>query len=219
MTIVTVLSVKGGVGKTVTAVHLAGYFQQYGRTLLVDGDATRSATLWSRPGRLPFKVVPERQIGLELSQSQYDFMIVDTEANPPDEDFSELANACHFAVIPATPDALGLQSALQTTTKFRRARTDLCFKVLVAIVPPKPNRDGEEALQYLSAHGIPHFRTSIRRILAFQRAVLDGVTVDKIDRTNLGWRDYMDVGDELATTIISRPPEYSTDYVLRHSNG
>jgi chromosome partitioning protein len=197
-TVVTVLSVKGGVGKTVTAVHLAGYFQQYGPTLLVDGDATRSATLWSRPGRLPFRVVPERQIGLELSQARYDFMVVDTEANPPEDDFSELVNACHFAVIPATPDALGLQSALQTTAKLRRARADMPFKVLLTIVAPKPNRDGEDAMQYLAGEGIPHFRASIRRIVAFQRAVLEGVTVDKLDRTNLGWRDYADVGDELA---------------------
>src|SRR3954452_1910623 len=98
--VVTVLSVKGGVGKTVTAIHLAAFFQQFGPTLLVDGDATRSATLWSKPGKLPFKVVPERQIGLELSQRRYEYMVVDTEANPPDEDFRELVNSCHLVVVP-----------------------------------------------------------------------------------------------------------------------
>jgi chromosome partitioning protein len=199
--VVTVLSVKGGVGKTVTAVHLAGYFQQHGSTLLVDGDATRSATLWARPGKLPFRVVPERQLGFELSKTSYRFMVVDTEANPPDDDFAELVNGCHFAVIPATPDALGLQSAVQTTAKLRHARADMRFKVLLTIVAPKPNRDGEEALEYLAGQGIPHFRSSIRRIVAFQRAVLDGVTVDKLDRTNLGGRDYMQVGDEIMQSL------------------
>jgi chromosome partitioning protein len=220
-TVVTVLSVKGGVGKTVTAVHLAGYFQQLGRTLLVDGDATRSATLWARPGRLPFRVVPERQIGLELSQTSYDFMVVDTEANPPDDDFAELVRACHFAVIPATPDALGLQSAAQTTAKLRRAADSVRFKVLLTIVAPKPNRDGEDAMQYLSDQGIPHFRASIRRIVAFQRAVLEGVTVDKVDRTNLGWQDYTQTGDELlsalkeASSVGTQTPEYSAFQVSR----
>ena len=220
-TVVTVLSVKGGVGKTVTAVHLAGFFQQYGSTLLVDGDATRSATLWARPGKLPFKVVPERQIGLELSHNRYDFMIVDTEANPPDDDFAELVSACHFAVIPATPDALGLQSAVQTTAKLRRTAADVRFKVLLTIVAPKPNRDGEDAMQYLGEQEIPHFQTSIRRIVAFQRAVLEGVTVDKLDRTNLGWRDYTRAGDELLqslgkpASLSIRASEYSTTPVSR----
>jgi chromosome partitioning protein len=200
-TVVTVLSVKGGVGKTVTAVHLAAYFQQYGPTLLVDGDAARSASLWARPGRLPFRVVPERQLGLELSQNRYTFMVVDTEANPPDDDFAELVNACHFAVIPATPDALGLQSAVQTTAKLQRARPGMRFKVLLTIVAPKPNRDGDDALQYLAGQGIPHFATSIRRIVAFQRAVLEGVTVDRMDRTNLGWRDYSEVADDILSTM------------------
>ena len=207
MTIITVLSVKGGVGKTVTAVHLAGYFQQFGETLLVDGDATRSATLWSRPGRLPFKVVPERQLGMEL-QNRYDYLVLDTEANPPDDDFAELVRGCHMAVVPATADALGLQSAIQTAAKLRRAKHDMRFKVLLTIVAPKPNRDGEEAAAYLDAQAIPRFQTSIRRIVAFQRAVLEGVTVDRLDRSNLGWRDYVQVGDDIVATLDIQQAAY-----------
>jgi chromosome partitioning protein len=74
-TVLSVVSTKGGVGKTVTAVHLAAYFQQFGQTLLVDGDATRSASLWAQPGKLPFKVVPERRLTMELSDARYDFLV------------------------------------------------------------------------------------------------------------------------------------------------
>jgi chromosome partitioning protein len=198
---VTVLSAKGGVGKTVTAVHLAAYFQQYGATLLVDGDATRSATLWAQPGRLPFKVVPERSVSRELTQTHYDFIIVDTEANPTESDFRELAESSHFVVIPSIPDALGIQGTLQTVEKLKKAGNVTPFKILLTIIPPKPNRDGEDACAYFDEHGLPRFRTGIRRTIAFSRAIIDGVTVDEVDRTNLGWYDYEQVGDEIRASL------------------
>ncbi|MGB5711312.1 MAG: ParA family protein, partial [Waterburya sp.] len=58
--LITVAGFKGGIGKTTTAVHLACYFSQLGKTLLVDGDPNRSATGWSKRGEgdsFPFKVV------------------------------------------------------------------------------------------------------------------------------------------------------------------
>ena len=58
--IITVTSYKGGVGKTTTAIHLAAYLQTLAPTLLVDGDAIRSATKWnlrSEGKGLPFKVI------------------------------------------------------------------------------------------------------------------------------------------------------------------
>ena len=86
--IVTVLSAKGGVGKSTTAIHLATYFQTLAPTLLVDGDGIRSATKWSQRGNgqgLPFKVIGYAE--LARSASQFTHIIIDTEGNPSDEDF------------------------------------------------------------------------------------------------------------------------------------
>ncbi|NES25300.1 MAG: ParA family protein [Symploca sp. SIO3E6] len=41
--IISIVGYKGGVGKTTTAVHLAGYLQTKVPTLLVDSDKNRSA--------------------------------------------------------------------------------------------------------------------------------------------------------------------------------
>ncbi len=196
-TMITVLSVKGGVGKTVTAVHLAAYLQDIGPTLLVDGDATRSASLWAQPGKLPFRVVPERSVSKALSEVQYDFIVVDTEANPTDGDLKELAESSTLIIIPSTPDGLGLQGARQTIEKLNRAETGTPFKILMTIVPPKPNRDGQEAMSYLEEQGLPHFKTGIPRLVGFQRGVLEGVTIDKLDRAGLGWICYERVGGEV----------------------
>jgi chromosome partitioning protein len=203
-TVISLVSTKGGVGKTVSAVHLAAYFSGFGPTLLVDGDATRSSTLWAKPGKLPFKVIPERALSMELSKTRYQFLFLDTEANPTDTDLAELAQGSTLAIIPTGPDALGLHSVLQTADKLKRFAPKTPFKALITIVPPRPNRDGEEAAAFLDEQRIPRFRGSIRRLAAFQRAVMRGTTVANLDRTNLGWQDYITVGNEIQSTLSLR---------------
>ena len=70
------------------------------------------------------------------------------------------------------------------------------FRVLLTIVPPKPNRDGEEAETFLDEHNLPRFKSTIRRLVAFPRCVMAGVTIERIDRHNLGARDYERVAEE-----------------------
>jgi chromosome partitioning protein len=152
--------------------------------------------------------VPERGLSRELSESKYEFLVLDTEANPSDVDLSELAAACHLAIIPSIPDALGLHSVLQTAEKLNRFAPKTPFKVLLTIVPPRPNKDGEEAEAFLDQHNLPRFRSGIRRLVAFQRAVMQGVTVDRIDRSNLGWKDYQNIGDEAARCLNIQVPGY-----------
>ena len=65
--ILTVTAFKGGVGKTTTAIHLAGYLNQKAPTILIDGDLNRSAMLWASHGKLSFPVVDERE-GLKASR-------------------------------------------------------------------------------------------------------------------------------------------------------
>ncbi|MFM7909209.1 MAG: ParA family protein, partial [Microcystis sp.] len=52
--IISVVALKGGVGKTTTSIHLAAYFQEKAPTLLIDADKNRSALHWSREDTLPF---------------------------------------------------------------------------------------------------------------------------------------------------------------------
>ena len=61
MQILTVTGYKGGVAKSTAAVHLAAFFSDQGKTLLVDGDPNRTALSWSHRGHLPFTVADERQ--------------------------------------------------------------------------------------------------------------------------------------------------------------
>jgi chromosome partitioning protein len=192
--VVSVASYKGGVGKTVTAIHLAAYFHQLGATLLLDSDANRASVAWAAVGKLPFKVLPYK--GGVRHIPNYQYVIVDTEARPEEGDMKELSEGCDLLVIPTSPDAISLRVLDQTLETMKTVK-DANYRVLLTIVPPRPNKDGEAAREYLESEGVPLFRSSIRRIAAFARAALEGVTVDKVDRVSLGWRDYELVGEEI----------------------
>jgi chromosome partitioning protein len=166
-------------------------------TLLLDGDRNRSALRWAEPGKLPFKAVDNRQAAMHIGK--YKHVIVDTEAHPEQRDMKVLAGSCDLLILTCTPDSMAIQALEDARLDLGRMGAEN-YRVLLTIIPPLPNRDGEEARQYLTAQGMPVFQGGIRRIVAFQRAALAGVTVDKIDRDNLGWEDYARIGEEIERT-------------------
>lgn len=198
--IVTVASFKGGVGKTTTAVHLACYMQQKAPTLLIDGDENRSATGWNERGEkqgtpLPFKVVDELQ-GVRYAR-QFE-LIIDTQARPSKDDLKLLAGGCDLLVLPTTPDSLSLEALLLTVGALRELNFD-AFRILLTIIPPKPNRDVEDARALLEELELPVFNSHIPRLIAFQRAALRGVPVNEVQdpRAESAWQDYVKAGEEI----------------------
>lgn len=198
--IVTVTSYKGGVGKTTTAIHLAAYLQRLAPTLLVDGDGIRSATKWSQRGTgqgLPFKVIPAAQMARHLRE--YEHVVIDTEGNPSDEDFRELAEGCDLMVIPAEPETVATDGLIHTLEKLQALKVER-YKVLLTKVPPPPRTEGKQLREMLVAEGFPMFTPEIPRLAAFEKAAASGVPVYGIkdERAVRAWEAYEAVGKEIA---------------------
>lgn len=194
--IITVASFKGGVGKTTTAVHLSAYLQKKEPTLLIDGDPNRSATAYMKRGSLPFTVVDER--GAAKYARDYEHIVIDTEARPEEDDLRSLAEGCDLLVIPTTPDAMAIDALLLTVEALEKVKAGN-YRILLTVVPPRPNRDGEEAREMLAGRGLPLFKNEIKRLIAFQKASLAGVPVYEVTdpRAKIAWEDYHKVGKEI----------------------
>jgi chromosome partitioning protein len=193
--IITVAAYKGGVGKSTTAFHLAAYLQTKADTLLIDGDLNSCALNWANRGSLPFKVADEKQ-GVSLA-ALYEHIVIDTPAKPETSELKALAKGCDMMVVPSTPDAIALAATLQMAETLRQFSTN--YRVLLTVIPPYPNRAGEEAREMLKAAKVPLFSSGIRRLAVFQQAALEGVPVNMVKDTyaKIAWRSYAEIGKDI----------------------
>ncbi len=197
MKILTVASYKCGVGKSTTAVHLATFFSDKFKVLLIDGDVNRSCLEWGERGKLPFTVADERKAVRLVPE--HELIIIDTAARPGTDDLKELADQADLLVLPTIPDILSLNPMLQTAEALKGLRADAQYRALITANPPSPNTDGKILRDDLCEAGIPVFTTMIRRSLGFGKAALSGVPIRDLKNTQqrLAWHDYENLGKEI----------------------
>jgi chromosome partitioning protein len=195
--IITIASFKGGVGKTTTAVHLAGYLSKIGKTLLVDGDPNCSSSDWAAAGRLSFAVMDEAQASGEASAFKH--VVIDTKARPDELDLKELAAHTDLLIVPTTPDALALKATLKMLSTLKSINVSN-YKLLLTMIPPPPSRDGQDAVDLIKKSRLPIFKTQIKRYASYKKAALQGVLVGEVrDRSA---RTAADAYERLAREVI-----------------
>ena len=191
---IAITALKGGVGKTTTAIHLAAYFQSLAPTLLIDADRNRSAIIWSREDKLPFFVAS--QAGATSLIKNYTHFIVDTKARPEPEELKDIAEGSDLLIIPTTPNHLDIDATLKAVELLQELKAN--FKVLLTKVDGR-TKNGREAREILKEKNLPVFKSEIPLLVAFERASQKGIIIkDHTDpRAKSGWLSYQAVGKEI----------------------
>ena len=192
--IIAITALKGGVGKTTTAIHLAAYLQKKAPTLLIDADKNRSAMVWSKEEKLPFYVAS--QAGSTGLIKKYPHIVVDTQARPEPSEVEDLAEGSDLLIVPTTPNHLDLDATLKAVDLLEPMRAS--YKILLTQVDAR-TRSGREARKFLEQLNLPLFKVDIPRLVAFERAPERGVSISDYPdpRSRTAWSSYSSVGQEI----------------------
>ncbi|ULH14150.1 ParA family protein (plasmid) [Deinococcus sp. KNUC1210] len=200
--VISVASLKGGVGKTTSAIHIAAHLALAGqKVLLADGDRIRTATAWARGGHLPFPVLPIT--ALARGVAQYDAVVMDTEGGVENGKLIEYAQTSDLIVLPTSPDINGLDGASQTAEVLRSGGiAPQRYAALMTMVRPGGMKD-IQARRGLNDLGVPVLKTGVRISEAFRDASNAAVLVRDVKSEVAArcWRDYQDVTAEVIARI------------------
>lgn len=175
MSIYAILSLKGGVGKTTSAMHLAAVAAEQGqRAVVLDGDEERSASEWARlADGLPFEVRPAERDRIarqarELKKEGYT-VLIDTPPNNRDV-LTRAANVATTCLIPLPPTGLDVNRMVATLELLRdvEASRGSLDAVLLLTRWDGRKRLAKEALGALAA--LPLLESRVRDLARYQDA-------------------------------------------------
>jgi chromosome partitioning protein len=126
---------------------------------------------------LLFTVVPIGQ--LAMHSQKFEHIVIDTEANPSDEDFKDAALGCNLLIIPAEPETTATDGLSYTLGKLREMEHDR-YRVLLTKVPPPPQTEGRQPRASLKQAGIPLFKPEIPLLVAYRKASAKGFSVTDV---------------------------------------
>jgi chromosome partitioning protein len=174
MQTLTLLSQKGGSGKTTLAIHLAAEASRRGlRTLLIDLDPQASAARWAdRRGDRPPDVSSEHPGRIEAviadaARRGYQLAVLDT-APHADQAALQAARIADLVLIPCRPSILDLDAVQATLDLCHLAKRRALVVINAAPVRSRVVADARTAIERLHgtvADAVMHERVALRHAL------------------------------------------------------
>lgn len=162
--IISIGNMKGGVGKTTTAVNLAQQLGRKGKTLLLDADEELQCSVEWRSGDFDgwtFDALPYR--GYQPSDSaDKQFVVIDTKGNEQGGDLLSLAQQSDLLLIPTKPDGLSATGLIRTLAPLVEAGVTNYRVLIVANMGGR----GEELRDALAEQDVPVLTTIVRHSTA-----------------------------------------------------
>lgn len=184
MKILSVISQKGGVGKTTVATSLAVEAVRDGKSvLLIDLDPQASASFWAdaREAEEPtVSAVPPARLRHVLDaarEASAELVVIDTPPFAKDVAF-EAAERADFVLIPARPAVLDIV-AMTRTVELLKAFTKRAAVVLTMC--PPAGREIDEAAAAVDQMGVDRAPVQIGHRIAFSRAQQTGQSAAEVD--------------------------------------
>jgi len=211
--IVSVVQVKGGVGKSVIASNLAAGLSQ-GSVAMLDSDVLQSSYAWSQTrkqtnaGPLANSPVPEipcfptlnatefQQIGEEI-EKQYTNIIID--AGGFDSDLGRMAmRAADVIILPTSPDSVDLRGVQYTLDAISETCTDVPLTVVIGNRFDRPRdirRFYEKFAPTLRTAKVA--RTYLRSLREYPRAYNAGLSAREYDKHSTAALRFLKLYSEL----------------------
>jgi len=168
-----ITNLKGGTGKTTTAVHLASGLGRRGKTLLVDSDPQGSALSWSQQigADLPYTVValPDQDLHQRLPSLAVGFehLVIDT---PPAYDgiVRRALMAVDHVIVPIPPSLMDIDRLRPTIELMAAVERANPVEVHVLLTRVRSGtRSAKAARELLLEFGLPVMRAEIPLLEAY----------------------------------------------------
>ena len=182
--VISLMSQKGGSGKTTLAIHLAVCAMEHGEKVgIIDTDMQQSSTYWGqiREGKEPVVATADAGVCADIidtaSSEGFTYLVIDTAPHAAPE-AAIIARLSDLIVMPCRPSVIDITAASRTADIARAARRKGLF-VLNGVT--KRTREIDEATDYLKKLKFEISNTSITNRLSLSRALSTGKSVTEFE--------------------------------------